>query len=203
MLIKGHTRTPILDFPAGCGISLAAEGLVLAAHLSPTYKARGSFNGVMLVARRVSTPDAIVSQYHKKFDARSKKKRRSAKSKAEERNWVAKIREVREKHDELMQQLPSLDFADHLILLNWLCEYQNPSDFTFVTNREPHVVVETFAQHGYHPIEKADVIDTEDKVAMAKVLIGQALDMLVTYGLVHQVIHYHVEAWKEKFITVH
>lgn len=193
----------VIQFSAGCQIKRAAEELVIAAAYSPDGRARGNFNGVMVVARSVSTPEALVSQWERKFEAKSKKYSRTAKAKAEASRWAQYETSVKEKHDKLMQQLPTLNFTSDVIVLDWLCEYQNPSDFRPVTNREPNKVVEIFAQHGYHPLAGAEDFDHNDRNVMANIIIGQALHCLISFGSIHQIIHTWVEDWKKQFISVH
>ena len=194
----------VVHFSAGCHILRAAEELVVAAAYSPDGKARGSFNGVMVVCRPTTkSPEALVSQWERKFEAKSKKYSRTAKAKAEASQWAQYEASVQEKHDDLMRQLPTLDFTTDVTVLDWLCEYQNPSDFRPVTNREPQKVVEIFAQHGYHPLAEAKDFDRNDRNVVANIIIGQALHCLVDFGSVHQIIHTWVEDWKKQFISIH
>lgn len=193
----------VVHFGAGCHVKRAAEQLVVAAAYSLDGKARGNFNGVMVVARQVSTPEALVSQWQKKMDAKSKKYSRTAKAKAEASRWAQYEASVQEKHDELMSQLPDIDFKTDITVLDWLCEYHNPSDFSPVTNRDPKKVVAIFAQHGYHPLAGADDFDRNDRNVVANMIISQALHCLAGFGSVHQIIHTWVEQWKKQFISVH
>lgn len=193
----------VVQFGAGCHIISAAEQLVVAAAYSPDGKARGNFNGVMVVARQVSTPEALVSQWEKKMDAKSKKYSRTAKAKATASQWAQYEASMQERYDELMQQLPTLDFKTDTTVLDWLSEYQNPSDFIPVINRDPQAVVDLFAQNGYHPLAGVEDFDRNNRNEAANIIIGQALYSLVTFGSIHQVIPTWVEDWKKKFVTVH
>ena len=194
----------VVDFHIGCNIHRAAEQLAVEAAVSSDGKARGEFNGVMIIARRVSTPRALVSQWKSKSDARSKKYSRSSKAKARVIERVAHAVSMQQKHDDLMEQLPLIDFADYAVVLSWLCEFQDASDFNSVVGN-PGAVLDLFAQHDYFPSEGGDVeLDLENSVAVARWIIGESLSCLAgPIGAIHQVIHSFVEQWREKFITIH
>ncbi|HYF10175.1 MAG TPA: hypothetical protein VD967_01040 [Candidatus Paceibacterota bacterium] len=195
----------VVRFGFGCDITRAAEELVVAAAYSLDGKARGNFNGVTIVARpTTASPEALVSQWRRKMDAKDKRYQRSAKAKAAKRKWAAHEAEVQARHDELMRILPHLDFSNDVGVLAWLCEFQNPSDSMFVKGRDPLAVLAAFARHGYFPVEKVVVFDRNDRASVANVIIVQALSGLASsIGAIHQVIHYHVEDWKKRFISVH
>lgn len=193
----------VVQFYAGCHILQAAEELVVAAASSPEGKARGNFNTVMIVARRVSTPKALVSQWEKKMEAKSKKYSRTAKAKAAASQWAQYEASMQEKYDELMRKLPTLDFKTDTAVLDWLSEYQDPSDFIPVANRDPKAVIDLFAKNGYDPTAGAEDFDRNNRDEVANNIIVQALYSLATFGSIHQVIPTWIEDWKNKFITVH
>lgn len=91
---------------------------------------------------------------------------------------------MQRKHDILMEQLLNLDFNNQEALLDWICEFQNLSDYIgVVTDQEK--VLGIFAEHSY---QKA--FNREDRDNFARYIIGQVLSGLQgDTGAISQVVH--------------
>jgi len=195
----------VLNTTVGENITRVADRLVIAVKASPDQKARVNFNGITVVARRASTPSTLVSQFHKKLTAKARRASRTDRAKAQASKWAVYETSVQQKHDQLMLQLPGLDFTDISVVLDWIYEFQNSSDFIPVTNKDPLAVLDIFAQHGFYPLGKAEQsFDKKDKISLGQQIIRQALAGLACeVGAIHQVICYWIEDWRKQFITVH
>lgn len=176
-----------------------------ARHMARTARLTGEpctakFNDVQITARPGDTPNSILSYYNEESQRRSALYEASpagqlAKRKAEERRVA-----LQNKLNQLMKQLPNLDFSNHLVLVNWLNELQEPSDHIGV--QCPWLeIIETFAQHGFTYSMNCGVnFDGESESNYAGWLIGQGLDGLASsVHAIHQVYHKFAADWRRKF----
>ncbi|MEK7509683.1 MAG: hypothetical protein AAB605_03145 [Patescibacteria group bacterium] len=190
-----------LNFAPGSHLNEAAKELVNAA--KKNGKAQGYFNGILLAADKTSTAEGIVAYYREETERRAEAYRNSPKGKKAAREAKERLEKMQQKHDELMRQLPNLDFTNNIAVLNWLCEYQDPSDYIGVMKQQDEVVA-TFVAHGYHPnVNLHENFKEDDRDNYARYIIGQALSMLQgEVGAIHHVIHHFTKKWKEKFFPV-
>lgn len=189
-----------VHFGAGCHINSAAQMLIDACQTAE--KAQGTFNDITLTADKDSTVTGIVAYFHSEMERRAEEYRNSPEGKAAAREQEERRKQKQLKHDELMRQLPNLDFNSDVAILDWLCEFQDPSDYIGVAKQQK-VVLSTFAENGYFPnVNCGNDFNAEDRDNFARWLIGQALDGLQgEVGAIHQVIHKFTDDWKRKFLS--
>lgn len=186
---------------AGEDITKTAEQMVkLAKRTKDTVKAK--FNDIELTVTSDSTADAIAAYYGEESDRRSEAYRNSPEGKRAERERQEHVVTMQQKHDALMQQLPSLNFADDVAVLDWLCEFQDPSDHCGVAKQQS-VVLATFAKHGYQPsVNCGKDFNKDDRNVFVHWLVGQALAGLACdVGAIHQVFHKFADDFKKKFLV--
>lgn len=189
-----------IDFGAGCYINDAAKQLI-AACKTEEQTARGMFNEILLFADKNSTVEGIVAFYNAESERRAEAYRNSPEAKAAARASEERKVEAQQKHDRLMRQLPNLNFADDVAVLDWLCEFQDPSDYIGVVKQQD-VVLATFAAHGYYPnVNLGKDFTGDDRDSFARFIIGQALDDLACeVGAINKVVHILTDNWKKKFL---
>ncbi len=110
--------------------------------------------------------------------------------------------EAQRKIDALVDRLPNLDFSNQEAVLDWICEFQDPSDHIGVV-KDQQKILETFAEHGYQPsVNTGEALDRENSNNVARYIIGQALDGLQDdAGAIRHVIHKLTDDWKKKFAS--
>jgi len=199
-----------IEFGPGCHVSEAAQ-LMMTELLSEKnheeggkvgdFTVKGAFNGTTLVARKGSTTESILADFTAQMAANAEVYRKSPEGKAAAREQAERLVQMQLKHDVLMKKLPSLDFSSHIAVIDWLCEFQDPSDHIGVVKQQD-VIVAIFATRGYHPsVNTGDAFDGSDQDNFARYIVGQALDMLQgSVGAIHQIIHKFADDWKEKFL---
>lgn len=182
------------DFPAGTSLEYAAK--TMAAHAIQHGSAKTTFNGIILIADKDSSPQSIMDDYRVQLDARSEAYRKSPEGIEAARKRTAEIARKQQLFDELMHRLPDLDFSNQEQLLDWFCELETTMD-TGVRHDGYHAtVVDTFAQNGYYPnVNTGSDNNPEDRDNVARYIIGQCLAM----DIVHQVVHHFADEWKKKF----
>lgn len=187
---------------AGEDISTTAKRIVaMAKREKGVVKAK--FNDIELTANSDTTADSVVAFYGEESKRRGEAYRNSPEGKKAAREAEERRVALQQKHDALMQQLPTLNFADDVAVLDWLCEFQDPSDHTGVVKQNDAVIV-AFAAHGYHPsVNTGKNFNESDRDNFARYIIGQALAGLqCEVGAVHQIVHKFVDDWKKKFLNV-
>ena len=185
---------------AGENVSETAERMVALAN-ETNEVVTAKFNDIEITASPGGDPQAIVSYFHEEYERRVEAYHNSPEGKRAAREREERRVAAQQKHDALIQQLPNLNFADDVAVLDWLCEFQDPSDYTGVVNQQD-VVLATFAAHGYYPnVNCGKDFNENDRDNFARWLIGQALDGLRSeVGAIHQVIHKFTDDWKKKFL---
>lgn len=182
-------------------VSTAAERMIaLAKETKGSVTAK--FNDIELTATEDSTVEDIVSGFHIKIAEDAEKYRTSPKGKRAARESEERKEEAQRKADALMEQLPNLDFANQEAVLDWICEFQDPSDHIGVVKNQGEVL-KIFAEHGYQPgVNTGEAFNGEDRDNFARYIIGKALDGLrCDTGAIHQVIHKFTDDWKKKFAS--
>lgn len=185
-----------------CGedISTTAKRIVaMAKRERDVVKAK--FNDIELTANPDTTADSVVAFYGEESKRRGEAYRNSPEGKKAAREAENRRVALQQKHNALMQQLPTLNFTDDVAVLDWLCELQDPSDHTGVVNQKD-VVISTFAAHGYYPsVNTGKDFNENDRDNFVRYVIGQALANLREVGAIHRIIHKFTENWKKKFLT--
>jgi len=182
-------------------VSTAAERMIaLAKETKGSVTAK--FNDIELTATEDSTVEDIVSGFHIKIAEDAEKYRTSPEGKRAARESEERKEEAQRKADALMEQLPNLDFANQEAVLDWICEFQGPSDHIGVVKNQGEVL-KIFAEHGYQPgVNTGEAFNGEDRDNFARYIIGKALDGLrCDTGAIHQVIHKFTDDWKKKFAS--
>ncbi|MCX6739872.1 MAG: hypothetical protein NTZ49_01420 [Candidatus Parcubacteria bacterium] len=111
------------------------------------------------------------------------------------------IKELQKKADSLMEELPNLDFTDSKVVLDWLNEFQAPSNNRRI-KKDIKTVLSIFKEHNYKLGTYTNQVDNhEDRDNVARFLIGQALLMLKDEGYIPSVIHRETKNWERKFKT--
>lgn len=185
---------------AGEDIGHAAKQMVaLAKKTKDAVEAK--FNDIKLTANADTNANDIVAHYGEESKRRGEAYRNSPEGKKAAREAEERRVALQQKHDALMQQLPTLNFADDVAVLDWLCELQDPSDHTGVV-KQNDAVIAAFAAHGYQPsVNTGKGFNENDRDNFARYLIGQALSNLREVGAIHHIIHQFTADWKKKFLT--
>lgn len=111
-------------------------------------------------------------------------------------------KEFQKKADALVKQLPNLDFNNQEAVLDWICEFQAPSNHTGVDKYYSEKVLEVFAEHGYFPgMNLGKAFNEDDPDNFAHFIVGDALSGIQFPNGIHQVVHKYTKKWKEKFAS--
>jgi len=165
-----------------------------AVKLSALAPAKCTFNGVTLVARKGTTPEALVAYYNEESERRAERWRESPEGRAYAAERRERQRSLQAKADSLMLRLPRLDFADLSAVLDWLSEMEEPRDHVGVTVDVPRLVAE-FTSRGYAPGVNCDTaFDADDPDNFARWIIGQAIKEPYYPG-----VRRFTEEWRKKF----
>jgi len=186
---------------AGENVSTTAERMIALAK-ETKGSVRAKFNDIELTATEESTAENIVSDFQTKIAEASEKYRKSPEGQRSARESEERKEEAQRKADALMEQLPNLDFTNQEAVLDWICEFQDPSDHIGVVN-DQGAVLKIFAEHGYQPgVNTGEAFNGEDRDNFAHYVVGQALDGLRgDVGAIHQVVHKFTDDWKKKFAS--
>ena len=186
---------------AGENVSTTAERMIALAK-ETKGSVRAKFNDIELTATEESTAENIVSDFQTKIAEASEKYRKSPEGQRSARESEERKEEAQRKADALMEQLPNLDFTNQEAVLDWICEFQDPSDHIGVV-KDQGAVLKIFAEHGYQPgVNTGEAFNGEDRDNFAHYVVGQALDGLRgDVGAIHQVVHKFTDDWKKKFAS--
>lgn len=186
---------------AGENVSTTAERMIALAK-ETKGSVRAKFNDIELTATEDSTTEDIVSGFQTKIAEASETYRKSPEGQRAARESEERKQEAQQKADALMEQLPNLDFSNQEAVLDWICDFQDPSDYIGVA-KDQRKVLEIFAEHGYQPgVNTGEAFNGEDGDNFARYIVGQALDGLRgDVGAIHQVVHKFTDDWKKKFAS--
>lgn len=163
---------------------------------------KANFNDCVLIVNPGDKAKDIVKFYNEESNRRTAAYRKSPEAKCAELESEKRKEEAQRKHDALMRQLPNLDFTNDVTVLNWLCEFQDPSDHSGVVKHQNEVLT-IFAKHGYQPsVNLGEAFNGEDRDNVARYIIGQALANLQgDVGAIHKIVHVFTASWKKKFVA--
>lgn len=190
------TEKHTVHFGAGLHIKKAAETLLAAAKQHGASS--GQFNDIELTANTDSTVDGILADYDVRQKASAEAYRKSPKGVAAAREADEHRARLQAKHDELMRDLPALDFTNEVAVLDWLCAMQDPSDHIRV-KKNPRAIISAFKRAGFEPgVNCGEAFRKGDRDNEFRWLVGQALSTLKTCAI-HGIIHKFAAEWKAKF----
>lgn len=162
---------------------------------------RTRFNDIELVATEDSVVENIIKDFEIKSAEAMKEYHDSSEGQRLRRESEERKQESQQKVSALMEELPGLDFNNQEAVLNWICEFQGPSDHIGVI-KDNNKVLKIFAENGYQPGVNANAFDGEDRDNFAHYIVGQALDGLQgNVGAINPIVHKLVDDWKKKFLS--
>lgn len=174
---------------AGEKVSDTAERMVALAK-ETKGSVRAKFNDIELVATEDSVAEDIVADFKVKIAEAAETYRKSPEGQRAARESEERKQEAQRKADALVEQLPNLDFSNQEAVLDWICEFQDPSDHIGVA-KDNEKVLKIFAEHGYQPgVNTGEAFNGEDRDNFARYIVGQALDGLQgEVGAIHHIVH--------------
>lgn len=150
------------------------------------------FNGICLPANQFSTIASICDDYDRLSELSRKEYEASSEGIARKQESESERKRLQETADNLMGELPDIDFNDVAKVLDWFCAIE-PSRDRIGVSVDNATIINTLESHGYLPnMCCGDEFDENDRTTFAKWLIGQAL------GPVPMTRHF-TEQWKERF----
>ncbi len=159
----------------------------------------GKFNDIELVANFSSTADSVVKKFENECSLRSIAYRNSPEGRAAEASNIRQKNKAQETVNNLMKELPSLDFKNNVKVLDWINRLQPASDYVGVEVSSKKIV-EIFADHGFLPgVNIGANFKENDEDNFAKYIAGQALGFLEKGWPVHHVVGRFIDDWKKKF----
>lgn len=147
--------TVAIDLTAGESVQTAARRMVTAV-LRGADEVTCSFNGIDLVADNSSTVPAIVEEYRHRMNEQRRAWLASPEGVRRTHAEAARRNRLQSKADELMAQLPALDFSNIEALLDWLSAMEDPRSHVGV-NVDTGQIIYVFRSHGYEPSANCDV----------------------------------------------
>ena len=163
----------------------------------------GTFNDVTITASPTTSPEMLVTRWQEEVNRQAREYRNSAEYKSNLFRRAMQVQALRVKVQDMMQQLESLDFENIEAVVNWFDGIRDASDDVDVMSMiRREEIVQKFQVHGYQPNDNlGDKFNEKDKENVARYIVGQALDNLITFGSIHQVYSYFAEDWRKKFIS--
>lgn len=180
---------------AGEHISRAIEKLCKLANTGGDT-ARGTFNGVDLVATPGVDPAAVEQQYRDLVDAQAAAYQASTEGRAAARKRAEQIEERQTAVDELAAEMRvTLNAEDVPAILRWFKRLADVADDISVS--VPTVeILGWFTSRGYEAnVNCGDNFDADDRENVARWIIGQALSTLATVGAPHSIVHKFADEW--------
>lgn len=161
-------------------------------------KARGIHNDIDIVADVTSTVGDLVAQWQKKVHDKRVAYINSPEGIAAAAEREARIVAMQERHDNLVRDLSTLDFANDVAVINWLCAVQGSTDHVgVIVNKER--IISAFREAGFAANANCGSAFKEyDRDNVFRWIVGQALDCLDRVSI-HGVIHKFADDWKNKF----
>ena len=161
----------------------------------------GDFNGISITVDGNSTVTSIIKNYMTESEKRDKEYRNSPAYKASQLESKKYAKDLQTKTDEIMKELPKLNFKDNMKVLDWLCEISDSIDDMRIKTRNSDIV-KIFNDNGFFSnVNTGDDFKEDDEDNFARYIIGQALNCMESIGPIHLVTTF-TEQWKEKFNKV-
>jgi hypothetical protein len=159
----------------------------------------GEFNGVLLTCRAESTVEGLIQEYLASSEAQAEAYRQSPAGRATVRLMEDYRTDLQIQINSAMAELPSLNFHDLAVVIEWFKRIQEGSDHIYV-HTPSREIVETFLAQGYEiGVNCGEAFDETSADNYGRWLIGQALQNLSTLGAIHQVYHKFSDEWRERF----
>lgn len=184
----------------GQHINSFAKQLINEAQKSNTI-VTGTFNGIDLVVDPKSnlSVDEIVATFTSEMSKKAEAYKNSPEGISANKEAEERKQNMQEKSNQLVEELNTLDFLDFESVLEWICNFQEASDYSG-TSYDKNKVISTFKNHGFDiGVNTGKDFNGEDAENFAKYLVGQALDRINTIGAPHQIVHKFTNDWKQKF----
>jgi hypothetical protein len=186
-----------IEFGPGLHINEAARQLCDAARANG--RASGSFNDIPLHATASTTPASIVACFERITAERAEAYRRSPEGIAAAGRANTNRQAMQATHDRLMVELPSLDWSNHGVILDWLCAMQAPSDHVGVIIRK-QTIAAAFLKQGFEPgMDCGRSYQQGVKNSEFRYLVGQALDGIVNGPAIHPILHKFSDEWRARW----
>jgi len=146
------------------------------------------FNDVLMTVAPGAEAESVVTEYEVKCEERRAAYRASPEGIAAAKARAAEIVANQAEVDALMAELPTA--RSDIDVIDWLCAYAREADDIDV--KAPHAAVADYLEGlGYRRGENVGRTDlANDRVGMARWIIGQALDFLRRGYPPHGVIHH-------------
>lgn len=155
------------------------------------------FNDIVIPADLYS--HRIVDAYHAECDRRAEEHRQSDEGKRAAREREESKAESQSKVDDLMRELPHLDFRNLNAVLGWVERLQPASDHVGVVV-PANVVIGAFREHGFEAnANTGGAFDVNDERNYAGYIVGQALDGLSSVGAIHPMVVGFADQWRTRF----
>lgn len=180
----------------GENVSMTAERMVALAK-ETKGSVRALFSGVIpLIATEDSTPEGIVADLLNKFEEADKTYLHSPEGKSE----ALESEKAEQEYNDLMVQLPNIDFNNQEAVLDWICNLEEASKNIDVDMRQDDVL-KIFAEHGYQPsVNSGKEFNGEDRDNYARYIVGQALAGLQDDdAAILPIVTKYTDDWKKKF----
>jgi hypothetical protein len=159
----------------------------------------GTFNDVDLVVDSNLSVDKIVATFEQEMNRKAEEYRNSPEGIKSAQESEMRKQNMQEKATQLVEDLNTLNFSDYESVLEWICNFQEASDYIGVSY-DKSKVISTFKDNAFDiGVNTGKDFNGEDAENFAKYLVGQALDGINTVGAPHQIVHKFTNDWKQKF----
>ena len=187
---------------AGEKISEVIEQMIILAKKNKE-SIMAKFNDIMFTVNEKSVAKDVIAEFENKMAENAGRYQNSPKGKYNICKSEQLKKEMQQKYNILMQQLPSLDFANNVAVLDWLCNFQIVTNHIDIVKRVKHQreVLVIFAEHSYQPnMNTGKSFNSKNRDIFACFIIGQALKGLQNNNvLINPVIRKFTNDWKKKF----
>ena len=159
----------------------------------------GTFNGIDLVVNPDSTVNDILQYFKQESKKIAEEYRKSPEGIKAAQESEQKRQNMQKKVDQLIEELDNFNFSNYESILDWICNFQKVSDYTWVSFDKSQVISK-FKNQGFDiGVNTENDFNGEDAENFAKYLVGQALDGIKHVGAPHPIINKFVKDWKQKF----
>lgn len=177
--------------------SAAKTAATIAWHRSNGHQVFLKFNDIVIPADLCS--HRIMDAYKAECNRRAEAYRQSDEGKRAAREREERKAEAQRKVDDLMRELPHLDFRNLNEVISWVERLQPASDHAGVIV-PVNVVIGAFREHGFEAnANTGDAFDGNDERNYAGCVVGQALDGLSSMGAIHPMVVDFADRWRTLF----
>lgn len=171
------------------GYNEAMKGLIV----------EGDFNGVTLRATGKETAKDLSNYYDDASAKESAAYRKTDEYKEIQRKQKEEKSELQKQHDELMAELPKLDFKNHNKVLDFAVKYHEATDHIGV-KKDHSIIIGALEKGGYvSGANTGEDYKENDEENSARYLIGQFMSCIKSMGACPGVLSSMYEQYKTKF----